>query len=65
VGAVSGFPLRATLTSVKTFETSEVLRGAREMEMVLNVGALKAGEQEKVVFDIRAVAEVVHKQGAP
>jgi deoxyribose-phosphate aldolase len=65
VGTVIGFPLGATLTSVKTFETAEALRaGAREIDMVLNVGALKGGEREKVAADIKAVAEVVRKHKA-
>jgi deoxyribose-phosphate aldolase len=65
VGAVIGFPLGAVLTSVKTFEAAEILRlGAREIDMVINVGALKAGKREQVAADIRAVAEVVHEQKA-
>src|SRR5277367_4847524 len=44
VGAVVGFPLGATLTNVKVFESSEALRlGASEIDMVINIGALKAG----------------------
>jgi deoxyribose-phosphate aldolase len=65
VGAVIGFPLGATFTSVKQFEAVEALRlGAREIDMVLNVGALKAGERQQVASDIRAIAEVAHKQNA-
>src|SRR6204780_5866156 len=36
--------------------------GAREIDMVINIGALKAGDRELVLSDIRAVAEVVHEQ---
>ena len=65
VGAVIGFPLGATLTSAKRFEAAEALRlGAREIDMVLNIGALKAGRRDQVAADIRAVAEVTHKQNA-
>ncbi len=65
VGAVVGFPLGATLTSVKVFETGEALKlGAREIDMVMNIGALKAGEREVVQLDIRAVADIVHSHGA-
>jgi deoxyribose-phosphate aldolase len=65
VGAVIGFPLGATLTSVKKFEASEALKaGAREIDMVINIGALKAGQREQVASDIRAVAEIVHEQKA-
>ncbi|HKV03897.1 MAG TPA: deoxyribose-phosphate aldolase [Candidatus Acidoferrales bacterium] len=63
IGAVVGFPLGATLTSVKRFEAAEALRlGAREIDMVLNIGALKAGDREFVRSDIEAVAELVHGQ---
>jgi deoxyribose-phosphate aldolase len=65
VGAVVGFPFGATLTSVKVFETKEVLKlGAREIDMVINIGALKAGESDVVRSDIRALAEVVHADRA-
>lgn len=65
VGAVVGFPFGATLTSVKVFETKEALRlGAREIDMVINIGALKAGENDVVRSDIRALVEVVHADGA-
>jgi len=65
VGAVVGFPLGATLTSVKVFETEQMLRlGAREIDMVMNIGWLKAGWREQVLSDIGAVAELVHGHGA-
>lgn len=65
VGAVIGFPLGATFTSAKQFEASEALRlGAQEIDMVLNIGTLKASEKEQVACDIRAVAQVVHDQKA-
>src|SRR6202167_5725936 len=63
VGAVVRFPLGAALTSVKVFEAAEAMKlGAREIDMVMNIGALKAGDRELVLSDIRAVAEVVHEQ---
>jgi len=56
--AVVGFPLGAALTSSKVFETQEAVRlGAREIDMVINVGALKDGEDKSVQEDIRAVVE--------
>ncbi|MGA3293141.1 MAG: deoxyribose-phosphate aldolase [Candidatus Acidiferrales bacterium] len=65
VGAVAGFPLGATLTSVKRFESAEALKlGAREIDMVLNIGALKAGDREFVLADIQSVADIVHGQKA-
>ncbi len=63
VGAVVGFPLGATITSVKVFEAEESLKlGAREIDMVMNIGGLKAGERNRVLADILGVAEVVHAQ---
>jgi deoxyribose-phosphate aldolase len=56
--AVVGFPLGATLPSAKAFETREAIRcGAREIDMVLNVGALKSREYDLVERDIRCVVE--------
>jgi deoxyribose-phosphate aldolase len=61
VGAVVGFPLGAMLTSVKVFEAVEAMKlGAREIDVVMNIGALKSGDRELVLSDIRAVADVVH-----
>ncbi len=65
VGAVVGFPLGATLTSVKVFEAQEALKlGACEIDMVLNIGALKAGDHELVLSDISGVLEVVRERKA-
>jgi deoxyribose-phosphate aldolase len=65
VGAVVGFPLGTTLTSVKIFETKEALKlGAREIDMVLNIGALKGGDHALVLSDISGVADVVREQKA-
>lgn len=64
VTTVIGFPLGATLTTVKRFEASEVLRqGAAELDMVLNLGALKSGDNDIVRADIRGVAELCHAAG--
>ena len=64
VAAVVGFPLGATLSSVKRFEAGEALRlGAREIDMVLNLGALHSGNCAFVESDIRGVAEVTHDRG--
>lgn len=57
--AVVGFPLGASLTSAKAFEAREAIRaGAREIDMVQNLGALKARDHGYVLADIRAVVEV-------
>jgi deoxyribose-phosphate aldolase len=64
VCTVVGFPLGATLTSAKRFETVEALRlGADEIDMVMNVGAMKSGDHARVEGDIRALAEVTHDAG--
>lgn len=61
VCAVIGFPLGATLTSVKSYETRQVVdAGAREVDMVIPVGMLKAGQHRYVENDI---AEVVRAAG--
>jgi deoxyribose-phosphate aldolase len=61
---VIGFPLGATTTAIKAMEARRALRdGAREIDMVLNVGALKSGEYDQVREDIAKVAEAAHEVG--
>ncbi len=61
VCTVIGFPLGATSPEVKAFETRNALdNGATEIDMVINIGALKAGETELVARDIRGVVETAH-----
>lgn len=58
VCTVVGFPLGATTSAVKAFETKEAIQnGADEIDMVINVGALKSGNLALVESDIRAVVE--------
>jgi len=65
VAATIGFPLGANHTTVKRFEAEEAIRlGAQELDMVLNVGALKSGDRQSVQNDIAAVVEVAHAAGA-
>ncbi|MBV8631935.1 MAG: deoxyribose-phosphate aldolase [Silvibacterium sp.] len=65
VGVVVGFPLGANLTTTKRQEAAALVRlGARELDMVLNIGLLKSGENALVMSDIRGVAEIVHGAGA-
>ncbi len=55
---VVGFPLGAMTPAAKAFETREAVEnGAQEIDTVINVGALKAGEDDLVEADIRAVVE--------
>ena len=62
VCTVIGFPLGATLPDVKAYEARRaIFDGAREVDMVINVGALKSGDDCAVEHDIRAVVEVAHE----
>jgi len=65
VCTVVGFPLGATTTEAKVAETASALRaGAQEIDMVINVGALRSGDHEAVKLDIQEVVKVSHAAGA-
>ncbi len=65
VCTVIGFPLGATSTEVKVFETETALRdGAGEIDMVINIGALKARDYDLVSKDINGVVRMSHASGA-
>ncbi len=65
VCTVVGFPLGATSTEAKTFETQKAVRdGATEVDMVINVGALKSRDYEVVEGDIASIARACHAGGA-
>ena len=65
VCSVVGFPLGATSSDVKGYETRRVIfDGAREVDMVINVGALKSGDLHVVERDIEAVTAPCHDCGA-
>lgn len=65
VGSVVGFPLGASLTHNKREEGESVLRlGARELDMVIHIGALKSGENATVQSDVRTMVELAHDAGA-
>jgi deoxyribose-phosphate aldolase len=64
VCTVAGFPLGATLPEVKAYEAARALElGAREIDMVLNIGALRSGDEATVARDIRAVVKAVRAGG--
>ena len=64
VCTVIGFPLGATLPDVKGYEARRaIFNGAREVDMVINIGALKSGDDCAVEEDIRSVAEAAHENG--
>ena len=65
VCATVGFPHGAITTDAKAFEATEATRnGATEVDMVVNIGALIAGDDAVVLEDIRAVADAAHAGGA-
>lgn len=62
---VIGFPLGAAVPEIKAMEARRALRdGAREIDMVLNVGALKSGDYDLVLRDIVGVADACREVGA-
>ena len=65
VCTVIGFPLGATAPEVKAFEAQNAIEnGATEIDMVINIGALKARDLELVARDIRGVVTASHTSGA-
>jgi deoxyribose-phosphate aldolase len=64
VGTVIGFPHGSTTTAAKVFEAAEAIgSGAKEIDMVINVGRLLSNEYQYVEEDIRKVVEVGHREG--
>lgn len=65
VCTVIGFPLGATLAEVKAFETQRcIAAGASEIDMVINIGALKSRDYRWVAQDISSVVRISHDSGA-
>jgi deoxyribose-phosphate aldolase len=65
VCTVIGFPLGATPATVKAYETQQAIRdGATEIDMVINIGALKSGDLATVYDDIASVARAAHAGNA-
>jgi deoxyribose-phosphate aldolase len=65
VGTVIGFPLGATTTTAKLAEAADALKlGARELDMVINIGALKSGERDLVESEIRALSSLARRSRA-
>ena len=64
VCTVAGFPLGASTPEMKAFEAEQAIaQGADEIDMVINIGAVKAGDDRLVARDIRTVARAVHAAG--
>src|SRR5579872_521790 len=65
VCTVIGFPLGATTTDSKLAEAVEALRaGAQELDMVINIGALRGGDRDAVLRDIQRMVQASHFAGA-
>jgi len=63
VCTVIGFPLGATTTEVKRFETEQAINnGAGEVDMVINIGQLKGGNYDFVEKDVRAVVDTAKRR---
>jgi len=65
VGTVAGFPLGASTTTQKRTEAwTTICAGAQEIDMVMNIGAMKSGDPDRVESDVRGVVEVCRENGA-
>ena len=65
VGTVVGFPHGSSTTATKAFEAGDALaRGATELDMVIQIGALKSGRDRDVHDDVAAVVRVAREGGA-
>lgn len=64
VDAAIGFPLGTSTTAVKVAETVDAIEnGADEIDMVINIGALKDGQYDYVRQEMQAVADTAHRSG--
>ena len=64
VCTVIGFPLGSTTTEVKAFETETAIKnGAREIDMVMNIGAMKSGNYKLVKEDVEGVVKEAKRRG--
>lgn len=65
VGSVAGFPHGSQTTGVKLYEARDLLRrGAREIDMVLNIGKLISRQFHHLEAELQQMAETCHEQGA-
>jgi len=64
VCTVIGFPLGANAADTKAYEARRaIFDGASELDMVINIGALKSGNYDAVLRDIKGLAEIAHEAG--
>lgn len=65
VASVVGFPFGASTAEIKAMEARRAIRdGAKEIDMVINIGALRSGEYESVKADVAKVSDACHEAGA-
>jgi deoxyribose-phosphate aldolase len=65
VCTVVGFPLGASTMETKRFEAMKAIaEGAKEIDMVMNISAIKSGDLQYVVDDMSSLAKICHQQGA-
>src|SRR5690348_5725779 len=65
VGTVVGFPHGSSTTSVKLYEARDLLRrGAKEIDMVLNIGKLRSRAFQYIEAELLQMADTCHQQGA-
>jgi len=65
VGTVAGFPHGSNTTAVKLYEARDAMRrGAREIDMVLNIAKLRSRQFQYVESELLQMAETCHKEGA-
>ncbi|HKT26497.1 MAG TPA: hypothetical protein VJR04_17945, partial [Terriglobales bacterium] len=65
IGTHIGIPYGASTTTTKRYEALDALRlGASNLELIMNVSALKSGDRVRVETEMRALAELAHDNGA-
>jgi deoxyribose-phosphate aldolase len=65
IGTLIGFPHGASTTTTKRYEALDAIRlGAHNLELVMNVSALKSGDRIRVEGEMRSLAEIAHDNGA-
>ena len=65
IGTLVGFPYGTSTTTTKRYEALDAIRlGARNLELIMNVSALKSGDRVRMEIEMRALAELAHENGA-
>ncbi|HEU5233318.1 MAG TPA: deoxyribose-phosphate aldolase [Terriglobales bacterium] len=65
IGTLVGFPYGTSTTTTKRYEALDAIRlGARSLELIMNVSALKSGDRVRVETEMRALADLAHDNNA-